>query len=144
MIVPWASGAVGVRFEAEPDIALGKRLFFDARLSADGKVSCATCHQPQKAFTDGRPVAIGAGGKAGTRNTPTLIGAAGARSLFWDGRRESVAELVADPLTNANEHGMASREAVVELVRSLPEYRDDAARLSKAAPLRFEALARLL
>ena len=57
-------------------IALGKQLFFDKRLSADGNVSCATCHDPRQAFTDGLPVAAGIHKQKGTRNTPTLINAA--------------------------------------------------------------------
>src|SRR5690349_13949603 len=65
---------------------LGERLFFDRHLSADGQISCASCHQPERAFADGLPVARGIGGKAGTRNTPSLLDAALARTFAWDGR----------------------------------------------------------
>src|SRR6266851_4604172 len=54
-------------------IALGKKLFFDGRLSVDGTVACSTCHDPARAFTDGRPVSIGVKGRVGQRNAPTIL-----------------------------------------------------------------------
>jgi cytochrome c peroxidase len=66
---------------------LGRTLFFDARFSQDGTVSCASCHQPEKAFTDGRVVAQGVQGKQGTRNTPSLHNAVHTQAKFWDSRR---------------------------------------------------------
>jgi cytochrome c peroxidase len=54
-------------------VELGRKLFFDSRLSADGKVSCASCHDPKRAFTDGKKIAEGIGGRLGTRNSPTLL-----------------------------------------------------------------------
>jgi len=66
---------------------LGQRLFYDVRLSGNGQIACATCHQPARAFTDARPVAQALG--IGTRNTPTLLNAAFATWFFWDGRTDS-------------------------------------------------------
>jgi len=66
-------------------IALGMRLFFDGRLSADGTVACATCHDPSRAFTDGRSVSIGIKGRAGQRNAPTILNALYNKTQFWDG-----------------------------------------------------------
>jgi cytochrome c peroxidase len=66
---------------------LGQRLFYDVRLSGNGQIACATCHQPARAFTDGRPVAQALG--TGTRNTPTLLNEAFATWFFWDGRTDS-------------------------------------------------------
>ncbi len=66
---------------------LGQRLFYDVRLSGNGQIACATCHQPARAFTDGRPVAQALG--TGTRNTPTLLNEAFATWFFWDGRADS-------------------------------------------------------
>src|SRR5256885_1345854 len=63
--------------------ALGARLFTDTRLSADGAVSCATCHQAARAFSDGRVVSKGAFGRLGTRNAPTLLGVALLPTFFW-------------------------------------------------------------
>ncbi|MFV2033746.1 MAG: cytochrome-c peroxidase [Halocynthiibacter sp.] len=81
--------------------ALGKRLFFDKKLSGDSSQSCATCHAPDKAFTDGLPLSKAYPGSEGFRNTPTLINTAFKKSWFWDGRlgtnlndvtRESITE----------------------------------------------------
>lgn len=68
--------------------ALGHLLFFDARLSSTGKVSCATCHEPERFFTDGR--ALSQGVLPTNRNAPTVVGAAYSPFLFWDGRRDSL------------------------------------------------------
>ena len=67
-------------------VELGRMLFFEARLSADGTVSCASCHDPKRAFTDGRAVAEGIGGRRGVRNSPTLLNAMFSTGQFWDGR----------------------------------------------------------
>src|SRR5205807_1203773 len=56
-------------------IALGQKLFFERRLSADGTVACSNCHDPKQAFTDGRPVSIGIKGRVGQRNAPTILNA---------------------------------------------------------------------
>ncbi len=107
----------------ENKIALGRKLFFDTRLSADGKVSCASCHRPEAAFVDGRALAVGVEGRRGTRNTPTLLNAAFHASQFWDGRRGSLEEQVLDPLVNPVEHGLADHAAVVSIVSADPAYR---------------------
>lgn len=103
-------------------VALGSALFDDRRLSADGEVSCATCHQADRAFADGRAVAQGVGQRAGTRNTPTLINSAYLTSLFWDGRRASLEEQAADPLVNPVEHGLGSHDEVLATVRADAAY----------------------
>jgi Di-haem cytochrome c peroxidase len=66
-------------------VLLGQKLFFDSRLSGDGTVACATCHDPARAFTDGRPVSIGIAGRAGQRNAPTILNALykAAAVLIW-------------------------------------------------------------
>ncbi|HEX9627797.1 MAG TPA: cytochrome c peroxidase [Acidiferrobacterales bacterium] len=107
-IPPYTDRPVDSRY-AEARIALGKRLFFDSSLSADGRVSCASCHRPDKAFSDGESLARGAGGKTGTRNTPSLFNVAYATSLFWDGRRTRLEDQVLDPFVNPVEHGLADR-----------------------------------
>jgi cytochrome c peroxidase len=65
-------------------------LFFEPRLSADGRTSCATCHQPARAFTDGRRLPRGAFGRAGRRNVPSILNRAYGASGFWDGRAASL------------------------------------------------------
>jgi len=103
-------------------VALGRALFDDKRLSADGKVSCSTCHQPDRAFTDGRTVAQGIQQRAGTRNTPTLINSAYLTSLFWDGRRQSLEEQAADPLVNPVEHALRNHDELLAVVRTDAAY----------------------
>ena len=104
-------------------VALGRALFDDKRLSSDGTVSCSTCHQPEHAFTDGRALARGFQHRAGTRNTPTLINSAYLKSLFWDGRRESLEEQAADPLFNPVEHGLGSHDELLAVVRADAAYK---------------------
>lgn len=84
---------------------LGKKLFFDRRLSADQSVSCASCHRPEKAFTNGKKTAIGAFHKAGDRNVPTLLNRAGTSAQFWDMRARSLEEQAEAVLKNPGEMG---------------------------------------
>ena len=88
-------------------IALGERLFFDGRLSADGTVACSTCHDPARAFTDGRPVSIGINGRVGQRNSPTILNALYNTTQFWDGRVKTLDEQAALPIVNPFEMGQA-------------------------------------
>ncbi len=81
-------------------IALGRKLFYDMRLSKDNTVSCASCHNPNLAFTDGRTLARGVGGMLGIRNAPTLLNAAYSPFQFWDGRAKSLEEQSAAPMEN--------------------------------------------
>jgi cytochrome c peroxidase len=104
-------------------VALGESLYFDKRLSADGTVSCSTCHDPANAFTDHNVVAIGVSGKSGTRNAPTILNAMFSDRLFWDGRAGSLEEQAKQPLTNPFEMGMGSYDAVVARIAGIPEYR---------------------
>jgi cytochrome c peroxidase len=96
-------------------VALGRRLFTDPILSRDRTMSCATCHDPALAFTDGRPVAIGIRGSEGKRNAPTLVNRAWGRSHFWDGRASSLEVQVTEPIGNPRELGLDMREAVRRL-----------------------------
>ena len=81
----------------------GQELFFDTRLSANGAVSCATCHQPERRFTDGLPRGRGIGLSA--RNTPSIVGTAYSPWLYWDGRRDSLWSQALSPLEDPAEHG---------------------------------------
>lgn len=107
-------------------IAMGERLFSDTRLSLDGKVSCASCHIPTKYFADGRQVAIGINGKAGTRNTPSLasIGRSAGPTFFWDGRRTRLEQAVMDPFTNPVEMGLPDDSALLGKLNAIPSYND--------------------
>jgi cytochrome c peroxidase len=106
-------------------IELGRKLFFDPRLSADGKISCSTCHKPEFAFADGKTVAEGIAGKLGARNSPTLLNAMFNAGQFWDGRADTLEEQAIQPLTNPLEMGNASYDEVVARLRAIPEYREE-------------------
>src|SRR6266567_2505301 len=71
-------------------IELGRRLFFDRRLSRDSSTACSSCHDPERAFSDGRPIAIGVFDRKGHRNSPALINRGYGRLFFWDGRVASL------------------------------------------------------
>ena len=101
---------------------LGQQLFFDTRMSANGAVSCASCHQPARRFTDGLPK--GQGIASSKRNTHSIVGVAYSPWLYWDGRKDSLWSQALAPLEDPNEHG-SNRVKVVELVTQSPEYREE-------------------
>jgi cytochrome c peroxidase len=105
-------------------IALGQKLFFDGRLSADGTVACATCHDPARAFTDGRPVSIGIHGRAGQRNAPTILNALYNKTQFWDGRVDTLEEQAALPIVNPIEMGQPTLDAAVVEIADIEEYKE--------------------
>ncbi|WDI43486.1 cytochrome-c peroxidase [Bremerella sp. P1] len=84
-------------------VELGKRLFFDARLSGNGTVSCASCHDPNKGWADDRKFSPGAHGELTTRNVPSVVNVGLHRTFFWDGRAASLEEQALVPLTNPAE-----------------------------------------
>lgn len=94
-------------------VELGRRLFNDTRLSRNGAVACATCHDPAKQFQDGLPVSRGVG--TGSRRAMPIVGAGHSPWLFWDGRKDSVWAQALGPLEDAVEHG-TNRTRVAHLV----------------------------
>lgn len=104
-------------------IDLGKILFFDKRLSADDTISCATCHDQEKGFADGRVIAVGIKERKGTRNSPTVLNAAFFDTQFWDGRVITLEEQAKQPIINPNEMGMPSHDALVEKISNISEYK---------------------
>jgi cytochrome c peroxidase len=115
-----------------PDAAiLGSRLFFDTRLSANGQVSCATCHRPDLGFTDGLQKGRGIG--ESNRNTRSIIGAAYSPWQYWDGRRDSLWSQALSPLEDPDEHG-SNRMHVSRFVTTDPAYRGDYEALFGPAP----------
>jgi len=92
-------------------VALGKLLFFDPRLSRNGLISCATCHDPAKGWADGRAVAVGIGGQKGRRKTPSLLNVGRREKLFWDGRSSSLEDQVHFPVGDAKEMGSSLEQA---------------------------------
>jgi cytochrome c peroxidase len=102
-------------------IELGKMLYFDTRLSRDGKISCATCHDPKQAWTENKPTSEGIGGKFGERNSPTVINAAYATSQFWDGRAATLEEQALGPIENPIEMGH-KLDAMIGELSKLKDY----------------------
>jgi cytochrome c peroxidase len=115
-------------------IALGQKLFFDGRLSADGTVACATCHDPARAFTDGRPASIGIHGRAGQRNAPTILNALYNKTQFWDGRAKTLEDQAAFPIVNPVEMGQPSQDAAVAAVAGVEEYQQEFRRVFGRPP----------
>jgi cytochrome c peroxidase len=104
-------------------IALGEKLFFDGRVSANGTVACASCHQPRLAFTDGRPVAVGIGNRVGQRNSPTVLNALYNKMQFWDGRAVTLEQQAGLPIVNPVEMGQPTLDSAVARIAAIPEYR---------------------
>jgi cytochrome c peroxidase len=96
-------------------IELGRRLFFDRRLSRDESVACASCHDPKRAYSDGRATAIGVFGRRGRRNAPALINRGYGRRFFWDGRASSLEEQVLKPIEDPNEMDLPLAEATTRV-----------------------------
>ena len=103
-------------------IDLGRYLFFDPLLSADGSVACASCHQPDKGFSDGRGRSVGIGGRVLSRSAPSLWNAAFLQRFFWDGRGHSLEEQAQGPLYSPDE--MANtREQLLQRLNGNVVYR---------------------
>jgi|SRR5581483_261614 len=96
---------------------LGRYLYFDKRLSSDGTVSCATCHDPTRGFTDCAPVSTGIRGQRGNRSAPTVINRAYSLAQFWDGRAATLEDQVKGPIANPIEMGNTHDAMVLSLRR---------------------------
>lgn len=103
-------------------IELGKLLYFDHRLSLDGSMSCATCHDPAHGWADPRPRSLGAGGAELGRHSPTVINTAFNEPQFWDGRAHQLEEQATGPIMSPAEMNMPGPEVVLERVNLAPEY----------------------
>lgn len=138
--VPWPADNPFSPAKAE----LGRLLFFDKRLSSDGRVSCGSCHRPELAFTDGLDFPKGVGGlRAGDRATPSLINRAYGRFQFWDGRTNTLEEQSAHPFENSLEMGM-SRQCVVDELRRIPGYAPLFAKAFGTATIDFDRVAQAI
>jgi cytochrome c peroxidase len=103
-------------------VELGFRLWFEPKLSANNRMTCATCHHHRKGFSNNEPTALGVNGQRGKRNTPTIYGVAHQAHQFWDGRAKTLEEQALGPITDPVE--MASRmEDVVAKLSAMPYYR---------------------
>ncbi len=108
---------------------LGRQLYFDPRVSLDGTVSCATCHNPAKGWTDNMRVSVGIDGQTGGRNAPTVVNTVYGRTMFWDGRAPSLEGQAQGPIQNPIEMGKQSYKEIIERLRKIPGYREQFAKV---------------
>jgi len=133
-----------VHDNAQPAIVqLGTMLFFDQRLSKNETISCASCHRPDRAFTDGKSLAVGEDGLMGRRRSPPLFSAPFAPMLFWDGRAESLQAQVVQPIEDVREMNH-SVEGVIARLQNETFYRDAFDRAYGSDAITTERLARAL
>lgn len=114
----------GAENDSAAKIELGKKLFFDPRLSINDKQSCSSCHRLEKGFAgvDNLPTSPGAKGQIGTRNSPTVLNSGFQSSQFWDGRAENLVEQAKGPILNPIEMGMPNEKSVVDKLSTISEY----------------------
>lgn len=132
---PVPSGPYGLRYPAafggrftipadnpttQEGVYLGRMLFYEPKLSSTQTISCASCHQQERAFTDGLALSVGVGGKRTRRNSMSLTNLLWVRQLFWDGRSRSLEEQVLVPLGHADEMGSKAGEASRTLQQTSP------------------------
>jgi len=120
--VAWAALVPADNAPTLERIALGRKLYFDTRLSADGTVSCATCHDTTRALTDQRPTSEGIRKQLGKRNAPTVANVALLHTLFLDGRSPTLEHQAKQPILNPVEMGMPDEETAIKAIKDDPEY----------------------
>lgn len=139
----------GAQNDTPARVELGRKLFFDQRLSVNDTQSCSSCHFLEKgnrAGVDNLPRSPGARGKLGRRNAPTVLNAGWQFAQFWDGRAEDLVEQAKGPILDELEMAMASGEAVAEKLRGIDEYREPFAAAFPDAeqPITFDNTARAI
>ena len=105
-------------------VELGRKLFSDKRLSADGTVACVSCHDPEFAFGDRHPLPVGVSGQKGARRAPRLVNRGYGTSFFWDGRAQTLEQQVMQPIANPREMASSAREAAARIGVGEGELRD--------------------
>jgi cytochrome c peroxidase len=124
-------------------VALGKKLYFDPRLSKDGTVSCATCHDTSRGLTDRRSTSEGIGDQLGKRNAPPTFNVAFFQTQFWDGRAATLEEQAKLPIINPIEMGMPDGKAAVAAIANDKEY-DAAFRAAYGRPVSYDDIGRAI
>lgn len=123
-------------------VALGRRLFYDERLSSTGEVACGSCHVQANAFADPNRVSTGVEGREGTRNAPALINAAWGTSFFWDGRSATLEQQAAQPIQNPLEMDTTLEAVSARLEQDAPLV--DAFQTAYAAPPSADTITKAL
>jgi len=135
----------GAENDTPEQIALGKELYSDPRLSINDTQSCASCHRLEEGFAgvDNLPLSPGAKGKLGTRNSPTVLNAGWQRRQFWDGRAEDLVEQAKGPILNPVEMAMPDEAAAEAKIRAIDSYRDAFAKAfpTDEQPVTFQRIA---
>lgn len=124
-------------------VALGKRLYFETRLSKDGTVACATCHDVSRGFTDQRDVSEGVGGALGKRNAPTTMNAFLMDSQFLDGRSATLEDQAKLPIVNPVEMAHPDEPTALAAIADDPEYQEMFQKAYEREP-NYEDLARAI
>jgi cytochrome c peroxidase len=121
--IAWTSIYIPADNVPNPDrIALGRKLYFDTRLSKDGTLACATCHDISRGFTDRRSVSEGIRDQLGKRSSPTVMNAAFFQSMFWDGRAASLEDQAKLPILNPVEMGHPDAASAMTSINGDPAY----------------------
>jgi cytochrome c peroxidase len=121
--------------------ALGRELFFDPRLSGSAQIACASCHDPDLAWADGRTVSFGHSRTVLKRNSPSILFAAYQKSLFWDGRATSLEDQFHGPVTSADEMN-AELDKVAQSLDAIPGYREQFKKVFGAEHVKMEDAAK--
>jgi cytochrome c peroxidase len=122
--VVWAAYVPADNQMTPERVALGRKLYFDTRLSHDNSVSCATCHDVTRGFTDQRAVSEGIKKQLGKRNAPTTLNSALLQTFFWDGRSPSLDHQATQPILNPVEMGMPDEATALKAISDVPEYQE--------------------
>ncbi len=128
---------------SEAKYQLGKQLYFDPRLSGSGTMSCASCHNSEHSWTDGRPRALGHGNKILDRKSPTILNMAWGTSFFWDGRANSIEAQALGPIQSPNEMNMELPK-LVSLLGSIDGYRSQFKSVFPGEPLSGSTIAKAI
>ncbi len=123
---PLPASMPGAENDTPERIELGRKLFFEKRLSSNDSQACETCHRLDNGApgVDRLATSPGAEGQAGTRNSPTVFNAGWQKSQFWDGRATDLADQAGQPILNPIEMGMPDEQAVIDKLAALPEFVD--------------------
>lgn len=142
-VVPWANEPIQpIERPTNLDpakVELGKKLFFDPRLSSSGWISCHSCHNLSRGGSDNLPTSIGHGWAEGPINAPTVLNSSYLFAQFWDGRAETLAEQAAGPIANPVEMA-GSHELAVNVLDTIPGYVEEFAAVYGETPITIDSV----